>query len=112
MIASLGLNNIRTSKKIKKARSAITNVIIKYISKIIKKFEDFPYEGYVRNRYKNMPIDSYLYLARHISKCMMRFNFHVGSVRTKTTNTQNMNNYEMITQNIPNLHVCSLDKIK
>ena len=28
------------------------------------------------------------------------------------TNTQNMNNSEMSTQNIPNLYVCSLDEIE
>ena len=36
----------------------------------------------------------------------------VEPVRTKMTNTQKMNNYEMSTQSIPNLHVCSLDEIK
>ena len=37
-----------------------------------------PYEGYVRNRFKHMPTDSYLYLARQLEKCMMS-NYH-GSV--------------------------------
>ena len=71
-------------------------------------FEDLTYEGYVRNRYKQMTTDSHFYLARHLEKCTMRFNMRVGPVRTKMNTTQNMNNSEMSTQKIPNLHVCSL----
>ena len=40
---------------------------------------------------------------------MMRFNLRVGPVRTQMTNMQKMNNYDMIMQKIPNLHVCSSD---
>ena len=36
-----------------------TNVSLKYIYKIIKKFEDFPYEGCLRKRSKYVPTDSY-----------------------------------------------------
>ena len=112
MIVSLGLNKIRSSKKIKKSRFVITNVSIKDISEIIREFEDFPYEGYMRKRSKHMPNDSYFYLERHLSVCMMRFSISVGPVTTQMTNTQNMNNSDMSMQNIPNLHVCSSDKRK
>ena len=47
--------------------------------------------GYVLKRTKQEPTDSYFYLARHISKCMMRsdaFNFHVEPIRTKVTGMQ------------------------
>ena len=54
-----------------------------------------------------MPTDSYFNLVRHIVRCMMRFNMRVGSVITKMTNMQKMNNYEMNTQNIPNSDFCS-----
>ena len=49
LITSLGLKTIGRSKKYKKARYYITNVCLKYLSKMIKEFEKFPYEGYVRN---------------------------------------------------------------
>ena len=76
---------------------AITNVSLKDISNTINEFERLPYEGYVWKRPKNEPTDSYFYLARHIVKFMMRLNSHVGPVRTKMTNTQNMNSSEMST---------------
>ena len=76
---------------------------------MIKEFEELLYEGYVCNKYKHMSTDSYFYIARHFEKCMMRFNMRVGIVRTKMTNTQTMNDYEIITQNIPNSYVCYLD---
>ena len=59
LIASMGLNTIRGSKKNKQARYAITNVSLKNISKIIKEFEKFPYEIYTWNSYKHEPTDSY-----------------------------------------------------
>ena len=64
----------------------------------------------MRKRSKNAPTDSYFYLARKLAKCMMIFNMNFGLVRIKITNTQNMNNSEMITQNTPNSHVCSSDE--
>ena len=63
----------------------------------------------MRKRPKHEPTGSYFYLARHFAKCIMRLNFHFGPVRTHMTNTQKMNISEMNTQNIPTLHVCSLD---
>ena len=105
LIASLVIKTIRGSKKIKKARLSITNVSLKDIYNIIKKFEDFPYEGYVRKRSTHMPTYSYLYPSRDLSKCIMIFNIRVFPVRNQIINTQNMNNSEMITQNIPNPRV-------
>ena len=84
------------------ARYFITNVIIKYLYKIIKYFEDLPYEGYASKRSKNMPTESYFYPTRNLEKYMMIFNMCVGPVRTQMTNTQNMNNSEMSIQRIPN----------
>ena len=58
---------------------------MKDISNIIKEFENFPYKGYVRERPKHELADSYLYLTRQFSKCMMRadaFNSHVGPIIT------------------------------
>ena len=43
LIHSLGINNIRRLTKIRKTNFAITEVIIKDISKIIKEFKDVPY---------------------------------------------------------------------
>ena len=63
------------------------------------------YKGYVRNRAKHEPTDSYFYLAIEISKCMMRygaFNSHVDTVRTEITGMQQI----LISQ------VCDLDKSK
>ena len=59
-----------------------TNVSLKYIYKIIRKFEKLPYEGYVHKRYKHVLTVSYFYTAIHIAKCIMRINFYVGPVRT------------------------------
>ena len=83
MIAYLGINTIIRSKKSKKSRYVITNVSLKGLSKIIKGFEDFPYEGYVLKRSKHVPTYSYFYLARHLAKCMMIFNMRVGLVKIK-----------------------------
>ena len=63
------------------------------------------YKGYVYNRPKYEPTDSYFSLERHISKCMVRtyaFNLHVEPVGTEITGTQH----------IPISHVCSLDDIR
>ena len=43
---------------------------------------------------------------------MMIFNMCIFPVRIQMTNTQNMNNSEMSTQNIPNFQVCSSDESK
>ena len=61
-------------------------------------------------RSKQDPTGSYFYMAIQLANCMMRINSHVGPVITKMTNTQNMNIYEMNTQKILNLHVCSSDE--
>ena len=64
---------------------------MKDLSKITKDFEKLPYKGYVRERPKHEPTDSYFHLVRHISKCMMRadaLKSHVEPVRTKMTGTQ------------------------
>ena len=85
MITSLGINTNTSSKKDKKASYTITNVSIKDISNIIKVFEILPYKGYVRKRPKYEHTDSYFYLARYISKDMMRadaLNLHIEPVRT------------------------------
>ena len=108
LVTCLGINYIRWSKKIKKARFSITNVSFKDISNIIKEFENLSHEGYVRKRPKNMPTNIYLYLSRHLAKCMIIFNMRIGPVITQMTNMQKMINYEMSTQKIPNLRVCYL----
>ena len=64
----------------------------------------------MRKSYKHEPTDSYFYLGRQISKCMMRLNLRVGPVRMQMTNTQKINISDMNTQNIPNSRVCSLDE--
>ena len=102
MITYICIKIVRRSNKIKKARFAITNVSIKDIYKIIKKSEDLPYEGYVSKSHKKLTTDNYLYISRQLTKCMKRFNMRVGPARTKMTSTQNMNDYEMSTQNITN----------
>ena len=78
----------------------MTEVSLKDIFKIIKEFKDVPYEGYASKRYKHIPTESYLYLARQLENYTMS-NFH-GLVRT----------YKKSTQKIPNLHVCSTDESK
>ena len=112
LITYLGLKTIIRSKKNKKSSDSITNVSLKNISKIIKTFKKLTSEGYTNKRPSNLPIESYLYLSIHLAKCIMRLNMKVGPVRTQMTNTQKMNNSEMSTKNIPNLHVCSTEKIK
>ena len=55
---------------------------MKYRFKIIKESEDLTYEGYVRKRSKHVPTENYFYPAIKLAKCMVRFNSHVGSIRT------------------------------
>ena len=105
MIKSLGLKTNVRSNKNKKAGYTITNVNMKYLSKIIKELERFIYKGYVRKSPKHEPTESYFYLSRQIDKCMMRsdaFNSHVDTVRTEITGMQQI----LISQ------VCDLDKRK
>ena len=86
----------------------MTEVSIKYLSNIFKAFKNLTYERYKRNRYKHIPTDSYFYPERKLAKYMMR-NLR-GPVRTQNMITQKMSNSKIITQKIPNLHVCSTDE--
>ena len=58
--------------------------------RLLRNFKDVPFGSYVSMRYKHMPIDSYFYLGRHISKFMMS-NLR-GSVRTQNIITEDMSN--------------------
>ena len=72
---------------------AINKVSMKYLSKIIKEYEKFPYKDYAWKRPKHVPTDSYFYIAKHLAKCMMRayaFNSKVEPIITKTTGIQNI----------------------
>ena len=78
---------------------------MKDISKVIKEFEKFRYKGYVRNSTTHELTDSYFYLSRQMTKCMMIYdalNSHVEPARTETNGTQQI----MI------LHVCDFDESK
>ena len=105
LITSLVLNTNVVAKKIEKKRYSITNIIMRDISKIIQDFEKLPYKGSMRKSPKHEHTDICSYLARHIAKCMIRydvFNSQVDPIRM-----------EMIdTQQILILHVCDLDKRK
>ena len=84
LITSLSIKSKAGPKKYQKARYSIGNVSKKDLSKIIREFENFPYESYERKRPKHEPTDSYFYLARQFSKCKMRadaLNSHVYPVR-------------------------------
>ena len=58
MITFLCIKTITMSHKNKKETHAITNVNLKYISKIIREFENLTYEGYVQKRSKHVPTES------------------------------------------------------
>ena len=101
LITSLGLKTKVRPHKCKKERYVIINVSKKDLSNIIREFEKLPYEGYDNKRPKHEPTDSYFYLARQISKCMMRadaLNSHIYSVITEMTALS--------------LHICSKDEDK
>ena len=90
LINSMVLKTNIRSKKNKKARYAITNVIMKDLSNIIKEFEKLPYKGYARKRPKHQPTDSYFYIAIQLAKCIMitdALNYHVDPVRMEITGT-------------------------
>ena len=91
---------------------AITDVSLRDIFEIIKEFEYFPYQFYVRKGSKNVPTDGYFYISKQLEKCMMRFNICIGPVSTQMTNTRKINSSDMSRQNIPNSQVCSLDNIE
>ena len=105
LIASLGPNTIRRSKKRKKARCVIFKISLQDLSNIIKESEYLPFEGYVQKRHKQVPAGSYFYIEIYLDKFMMKLYMHIGPVRKQNNNTQKMNNYDMSTQKIPNLHV-------
>ena len=79
----------------KKSRYVITNVSLKYLSRIIKKFQKLPYEGYVQKRSKHESTDSYFNIVIQLDNCMMRLNLHIGPVKTQRANMKKMNNSEM-----------------
>ena len=97
---SLGLKAKVRPKKYKKSRYAIVSASKKNLSKIIREFDKLPYNSYDRRRTKHESTDSYFYLARQISKCMMIsdvLNLHIYHVRTEIT----------ATKQIPISHICS-----
>ena len=103
MITSLGLKSKASPHRYKKARYAIVSVSKKYLSKIIREFENLLYKIYERKRPKHEPTDSYFYLARQLVKCIMRadaLNSHSYPVRTEVT----------ATKNILTSHICSTDE--
>ena len=105
MITSLGIKAKVSPHKYKNSRYAVGNLSKKDLSNIIKEFQKLPYESYENKRPKQETIDSYFYLARHLSKCMMRagaLNSHGYPVRTEINSTKH----------IPTLHVCSTNDIK
>ena len=89
----------------KQSRYSINNVIMKYLSKIIKEFKKNPYRGYVRKMPNHKPAYSCVYLSRQLAKCMMRadaLNLGINPVRKKITGTKQ----------ITISHVCSTDESK
>ena len=102
----MGLKAKLRPKKCKKARYSIGNVIEKDLSRIIREFEKLPYKSYERRRPKHAPTNTYFYLVRQLTKCMLRadaINFHVYPVRTGMTTT---------TKHILISRVCSTKKSK
>ena len=93
MITSLGLNTFLRSKKKVKSSYTISNVSMKDILNIIKEFDKLPYKGYVRERPKHEPTNSYFHTAKQLDKCLMRddaFNSRVDPVRTEITGTKHI----------------------
>ena len=85
LITSLGLKAKTRPNKYKKSIYAIGSFIMKYLSNIIREFENFPYKSNQRRIPKHELTGSYFYLARHSSKCMMIYdalNSHVYPLRT------------------------------
>ena len=72
MINSLGIKAKVKIKKCKKASYAIRNFSVKDPSNIIRDFEKLLDKIYESSRPKHDPTDSYFYLARQLSKCMVR----------------------------------------
>ena len=88
LITSIGFKVKVRPQKYKKARHAIRNVSLKDLSKIIREFEKFEKLPYEKKRPKHERTDSYFYLARQLTKCMMRsdtFNWHDYGGYTKMT---------------------------
>ena len=96
---------------------------MKYFSNIIQEFEKFPYKSYESRRPKNDPADSYFYLARQLSECMLKadaLNSYNYPVRTEMNgakhipisqffSTDNRKSIEFLVEK--NLsQVCSTDK--
>ena len=62
LITSLDIKATVRPHKYKKSRHSIGNVSMKDLSKIIREFENLPYESYERKRPKHEPTHSYFYL--------------------------------------------------
>ena len=91
LIKYLGLKSKSRPKKEIKARYSIENFSKKDLSKIIREFENLLYKSYERRRPKYEPTDSYFYLARQLTKCMMiddDLNSHVYPVIIEITGTK------------------------
>ena len=72
MITYLVFKSKVRPQKYKQARYAVINVSKKDLSNIIREFEKFQKSPYENNMPKHEPTDSYFYLARQLTKCMMR----------------------------------------
>ena len=103
MITSLGFNTKARYHKYKKARYAIRNVSKNDPSKIIREFEKFEKFPSEKNRPKHEPTDSYFYLERHLTKCMMR---------SDTLNWHNYGRYTEITDPSANIYSTDEDQSK
>ena len=100
-INSLGFKANARPHKYKKSRYAIRNISEKDLLKIIRDFENFPYESYEKKRLKHDPTDRYFYPAIQLAKCMIvsdALNSHGYPVRPEMIATP--------------LHVCSMDENK
>ena len=105
LTTSLSIKAKTRPKRYKKAGYSIVNISKKDLSRIIRKFEKFPYKSYENKRPKHEPAEKYFYPARQLTKCMMSsddLNSHVYPIRTETTPTKQ----------ISTLHIFSTYKSK
>ena len=72
LVTALALNTKAWSKKYKKARYAIENVIMKNLSNKIKEFEKIVKVPYLKRIPKHEPTSGYFHLIVCLGECIMR----------------------------------------
>ena len=71
MTTYLTLSPRRIPNKKQYKRTANTDIVTQYFTKVLEYFKDLPYLGYRKRQVKNEPAGSYFFLVKKIISCLI-----------------------------------------